>query len=119
MQTQASVLHNMLLHKLLTENGLVIGAGKDVALEVMAPSQMPQAFQFDEDGEIEEIPEVIEEVSEDGEEVSEDREEVSEDREEVEPFEEVEFEEIDEVIKEEEISFLRTLETGMVTIKNG
>lgn len=45
-------VHNMLLHKLLTENGLDIGAGKDVALEVMAPSQMPQAIQFDEDGEI-------------------------------------------------------------------
>ena len=45
-------IHNMLLHQLLTENGLDIGAGKDVALEVMAPSQMPQAIQYDEDGEI-------------------------------------------------------------------
>ena len=42
-------IHNMLLHQLLTENGLDIGAGKDVALEVMAPSQMPQAIQYDED----------------------------------------------------------------------
>ena len=45
-------IHNMLLHRLLSENGLDIGAGKDVALEVMAPSQMPHAIQFDEDGEI-------------------------------------------------------------------
>jgi NitT/TauT family transport system substrate-binding protein len=45
-------VHHMLLHQLLTENGLEPGAGKDVGLEVMAPSQMPQAIQFDEDGEI-------------------------------------------------------------------
>jgi NitT/TauT family transport system substrate-binding protein len=45
-------VHHMLLHQLLTENGLEPGAGKDVGLEVMAPSQMPQAIQYDEDGEI-------------------------------------------------------------------
>jgi NitT/TauT family transport system substrate-binding protein len=45
-------VHHMLLHQLLTENGLEPGAGKDVGLEVMAPSQMPQAIQEDEDGEI-------------------------------------------------------------------
>ena len=45
-------VHHMLLHQLLTENGLDPGAGKDVGLEVMAPSQMPQAVQEDEEGEI-------------------------------------------------------------------
>ncbi len=45
-------VHHMLLHQLLTENGLTPGSGKDVGLEVMAPSQMPQAIQYDEEGEI-------------------------------------------------------------------
>lgn len=45
-------VHHMLLHQLLKENGLEPGSGKDVGLEVMAPSQMPQAIQFDEEGEI-------------------------------------------------------------------
>ena len=44
-------VHHMLLHQLLTEAGLTTGVGKDVTLEVMAPSQMPQAIEFDEDGE--------------------------------------------------------------------
>lgn len=44
-------VHHMLLHRLLTVNGLEPGAGKDVALEVMAPSQMPQAIQYDDVGE--------------------------------------------------------------------
>ncbi len=45
-------IHHMLLHKLLSEAGIEPGAGKDVLLEVMAPGQMPQAIQYDEDGEI-------------------------------------------------------------------
>lgn len=45
-------VHNMLLHKLCTEAGLEPGAGKDVLLEVMAPGQMVEALQYDEDGEI-------------------------------------------------------------------
>lgn len=45
-------IHHMLLHQLLTEKGLEPGAGKDVGLEVMAPSQMPMAIKEDEDGEI-------------------------------------------------------------------
>ncbi|MBU2512728.1 ABC transporter substrate-binding protein [bacterium] len=45
-------VHHMLLHQLLTEQGLEPGAGKDVGLEVMAPSQMPLAVQEDEEGEI-------------------------------------------------------------------
>ncbi len=49
-------IHNMLFHKLLSEKGLKPGrtseAGVDVPLEVVAPFQMPQALEFDEDGEI-------------------------------------------------------------------
>ena len=45
-------IHNMLFHKLLTEKGLTIGAGKDVSLEVMAPAQIPQAIELDDIGEI-------------------------------------------------------------------
>ncbi len=45
-------VHHMLLHQLLTENGLTPGAGKDVLLEVMAPMQMPQAIQYDDVGEM-------------------------------------------------------------------
>ncbi|PCI30606.1 MAG: twin-arginine translocation pathway signal protein [SAR324 cluster bacterium] len=45
-------VHHMLLHKLLREHGLEPGAGKDVGLEVMAPSQMPQAIEYDDEGEV-------------------------------------------------------------------
>ena len=49
-------VHTMLFHKLLAEMGLKPGTTKDpdadVFLEVMAPSMMPDAIQYDEDGEI-------------------------------------------------------------------
>jgi len=49
-------VHNMLFHKLLTEKGLKPGTGRDpdvnVLLEVMAPTQMPEAIELDEEGEI-------------------------------------------------------------------
>lgn len=45
-------IHHMLLHKLLSENGLKPGVGGDVLLEVLAPSQIPEAMQYDEVGEI-------------------------------------------------------------------
>ncbi len=49
-------IHNMLFHKLLAENGLKPGTsnepGVDVFLEVMAPAMMPEAIQYDEEGEI-------------------------------------------------------------------
>jgi NitT/TauT family transport system substrate-binding protein len=49
-------VHNMLLHRMLAEKGLKPGTGADkdadVLLEVMAPSQMPEAIQYDEDGEV-------------------------------------------------------------------
>lgn len=49
-------VHTMLFHKLLAEVGLKPGTTKDpdadVFLEVMAPSMMPEAVQYDEDGEI-------------------------------------------------------------------
>ncbi len=49
-------IHNMLFHKLLSEKGLKPGrttdADIDVPLEVVAPFQMPEALQYDDDGEI-------------------------------------------------------------------
>lgn len=45
-------IHHMLIHRLLTEVGLEPGAGKDVQLEVFAPAQIPEAMQYDEEGEI-------------------------------------------------------------------
>lgn len=49
-------IHNMLFHKLLSEKGLKPGRTTDpnidVALEVVAPFQMPEAIEYDEDGEI-------------------------------------------------------------------
>lgn len=49
-------VHNMLFHKLLSEKGLNPGISTDpnadVILEVVAPFQMPEAVQYDEDGEI-------------------------------------------------------------------
>ena len=46
----------MLFHKLLSEKGLKPGRatekGIDVTLEVVAPFQMPEALEYDEDGEI-------------------------------------------------------------------
>lgn len=49
-------IHNMLFHKLLAEKGLKPGKsnekGVDVILEVVAPSMMAEAIQYDEEGEI-------------------------------------------------------------------
>ena len=49
-------VHNMLFYKLLAEKGLKPGRsnekGIDVILEVVAPFQMPEAIEYDEDGEI-------------------------------------------------------------------
>jgi len=49
-------IHNMLFHKLLSEKGLTPGRANepnvDVILEVVAPFQMPEAIQLDEEGEI-------------------------------------------------------------------
>lgn len=49
-------IHNMLFYKLLSEKGLKPGRatdkGIDVTLEVVAPFQMPEALQYDEEGEI-------------------------------------------------------------------
>ncbi len=49
-------VHNMLFYKLLSEKGLKPGRatekGIDVTLEVVAPFQMPEALEYDEDGEI-------------------------------------------------------------------
>jgi NitT/TauT family transport system substrate-binding protein len=49
-------VHNMLFYKLLSEKGLKPGRatdkGVDVILEVVAPFQMPEALEYDEEGEI-------------------------------------------------------------------
>ncbi|SLM32837.1 ABC-type nitrate/sulfonate/bicarbonate transport systems, periplasmic binding component [Desulfamplus magnetovallimortis] len=49
-------IHNMLFHRLLSEKGLKPGRSVepdvDVTLEVVAPFQMPEALQYDEEGEI-------------------------------------------------------------------
>lgn len=49
-------VHNMLFHKLLKEKGLNPGTTRDpkadVFLEVVAPFQMPEAIEYDEEGEI-------------------------------------------------------------------
>ncbi len=49
-------VHHMLFHRLLAEVGLKPGTTKDphadVFLEVMAPTMMPEAIQYDDDGEI-------------------------------------------------------------------
>ncbi|MCP4113961.1 MAG: ABC transporter substrate-binding protein [Desulfobacteraceae bacterium] len=49
-------VHNMLFHRLLSEKGLKPGRAVekdvDVTLEVVAPFQMPEALQYDDDGEI-------------------------------------------------------------------
>ena len=49
-------IHNMLFHQLLKEKGLNLGTTRDknadVFLEVVAPFQMPDAIDLDEDGEI-------------------------------------------------------------------
>ncbi|SDT96308.1 ABC transporter substrate-binding protein [Desulfobacula phenolica] len=49
-------VHNMLFHRLLSEKGLKPGRstekGIDVILEVVAPFQMPEAIELDEEGEI-------------------------------------------------------------------
>jgi len=45
-------VHMMLLDKLLREKGLDTGVGKDVALEVIAPAQIPEVMSWDESGDI-------------------------------------------------------------------
>ncbi len=44
--------HNMLLHKLLADNGLEIGIGKDVEVQTVPPSKMPTYVEIDDKGTI-------------------------------------------------------------------
>jgi len=44
--------HNMLLHKLLTDNGLTIGINKDVEVQTVPPSKMPTYMEIDKEGKI-------------------------------------------------------------------
>ena len=41
----------MMLDRLLKEHGLGTGPGKEVALEVIAPAQIPEVMSWDESGE--------------------------------------------------------------------
>ena len=45
-------IHTLLFHKLLKAKGLEMGPGKDVQIEVMAPGQIPEAVEWDEEGEL-------------------------------------------------------------------
>lgn len=45
-------IHHMLIDKLFNDHGLKTGIGKDVIFEVVAPSQIPDAIEWDEEGEI-------------------------------------------------------------------
>ena len=45
-------VHMMLLDRLLRSKGLDTGVGKDVALEVIAPAQIPEVMSWDESGDI-------------------------------------------------------------------
>jgi NitT/TauT family transport system substrate-binding protein len=46
---QAS-MHHIVLHKLLTSEGLSLGMGGDVTTEVVAPGQIPMMIEYDQDG---------------------------------------------------------------------
>lgn len=45
-------IHHMLFDQLLNKNGLKTGVEADVKFEVVAPAQIPEAIEFDEDGDI-------------------------------------------------------------------
>lgn len=45
-------IHMMLMDKMLKEHGLEVGPGKDVVFEVLAPTEIPQAMEWDEEGEL-------------------------------------------------------------------
>ncbi len=44
--------HHLLFDKLLRENGLEIGAGKDIVFDVVAPSDIPEIIEWDEKGSV-------------------------------------------------------------------
>lgn len=47
-------IHNLLFERLLSEKGLTVGVGpgKDVAFEVVAPSEIPEIMEYDEKGNV-------------------------------------------------------------------
>ncbi|MCG8569964.1 MAG: ABC transporter substrate-binding protein [Spirochaetes bacterium] len=45
-------VHMMLMHQMLTDSGMEVGPGKDVVFEVVAPPQIPQAMEWDEEGDL-------------------------------------------------------------------
>lgn len=45
-------IHHMIINQILTQNGLTTGLDSDVIFEVVAPSQIPEFLEYDEDGSI-------------------------------------------------------------------
>jgi NitT/TauT family transport system substrate-binding protein len=45
-------IHHMIIDQLLTEKGMKTGIGNDVNFEVVAPAQIPEMIEWDENGEI-------------------------------------------------------------------
>ncbi|CCK81335.1 ABC transporter substrate-binding protein [Desulfobacula toluolica] len=45
-------IHNMLLHKLLKDNNMEMGIGKDVEVQTVAPSKIPTYMEIDKQGKI-------------------------------------------------------------------
>lgn len=45
-------VHHLLFDKLLRDNGLDIGAGKDIVFDVAAPSEIPEIIEWDEKGKV-------------------------------------------------------------------
>lgn len=45
-------VHHMLFDRLLRESGLVVGAGKDIVFDVVAPSEIPEIIEWDEKGKV-------------------------------------------------------------------
>jgi NitT/TauT family transport system substrate-binding protein len=45
-------VHHLLFDKLLRDNGLAIGAGKDIVFDVVAPIEIPEIIEWDEKGKV-------------------------------------------------------------------
>lgn len=45
-------IHHLLFDRMLRENGLEVGPGKDVILDVVAPSDIPEIIEWDEKGQV-------------------------------------------------------------------
>jgi NitT/TauT family transport system substrate-binding protein len=45
-------VHHLLFDKLMRDNGLEVGAGKDIIFDVVAPSDIPEIIEWDEKGQV-------------------------------------------------------------------